>query len=102
MERFDTARLYLYRVLPWHPVGNPTSFINIMWTVHAEGYSKPGWRGTPCQSIEECINTIKYVQRNPQAKDIYVCMSSQREYETREKNGSTFKIAVRSQQNADQ
>lgn len=102
MQRFDSARLYLYRVLPWSPIGDAHVFINIMWTIHGAGYSKPGWRGKPCQSIEECIKTIQWVQRSPEVKDIYVCMSSQREYELRTGNNGQFKVAVRSQQNAHQ
>lgn len=99
----DQARLFLYRVLPWHPVGDPSAYVNIHWTFQSAGYNRPAWSGRACISIDECIKTIQWAQRQPDTKDFYVCLSTQREYEARQaRGGREVRIAVREQKNAHQ
>jgi len=98
----DQARRYLAKVVPWSQEGEPPSYINIHYTVKAAGYDKPAWRGTPCRSVNEAIKQIDWVLKQPDARDVYVCMSSQRQAleKTSAKTGKTFKAALRSQDNA--
>lgn len=98
---FDALRLFLYRVLPWHPRGDPSAYVNIHWTFQGAGFDKPAWSGRACMSIDECVNTVAWAQRLPDTKDFYVCLSTQRQMlEQKTKSGRTQRKAVRSQQNA--
>jgi hypothetical protein len=98
---FDAARLFLYRVLPWHPVGDPSAFVNVHWTFQGAGYDKPAWSGRACISIDEVINSVQWAARQADTKDFYVCMSTQREFvERKTKGGRTMRIAHRAQSNA--
>jgi hypothetical protein len=98
---FEATRLFLYRVLPWHPVGRADAFVNVHWTFQGAGYNKPAWSGRACISIDECINSIQWAQRNADTRDFYVCTSTQRECEERQaRNGRTMRIAKRGQDNA--
>jgi hypothetical protein len=98
---FEATRLFLYRVLPWHPVGRADAFVNVHWTFQGAGYNKPAWSGRACISIDECINSIQWAQRNADTRDFYVCTSTQRECEERQtRNNRTMRIAKRGQDNA--
>jgi hypothetical protein len=98
---FEATRLFLYRVLPWHPVGRPDAYVNVHWTFKGPAYDRAAWSGRACISIDECINSIQWAQRQADTRDFYVCLSTQREYEERKtKNGRTMRIARRSQENA--
>jgi hypothetical protein len=96
----DHARAFLYRVLPWG--GDPTPYVNIQWTYQKGTMKKPGWTGRACTTIDECINTITWAQTLPDTRDIYVCMSTQRQCEVKtSRNGkSSYRLAIRGQPNA--
>src|SRR4051812_45367091 len=97
----DQAKVFLYRVLPWYPVGDPTALVNIHWSFQGKDFKKPGWSGRACSSIDECIENISWASRLSDTKDIYVCLSTQRQYEERKtKNGRPFRGVLRSQDNA--
>ena len=98
---FDDARTYLYRVLPWAPIGDPNACINIHWTFQRPGFERPAWSGQACFSINECINVLQYAQRMQDTKDIYVALASMREFEEKvSKNGRHWRRAIRNQENA--
>lgn len=97
---FEQTRLFLYRVLPWAPLGDPSAYVNVHWTFQGAGYARPAWSGRACISIDECVRTIQWAQKQPDTKDFYVCMSTQRECETRvSKRGNEMRIAHREQAN---
>lgn len=97
----DQAQIFLYRVLPWHPIGDPTAFVNVHWNFQGQGYAKPAWSGRACTSIAQCISALQWAQGRSDTKDCYVCMSTQREFEVRQlANGRSMRVALRSQENA--
>lgn len=99
--QYDEARLFLYRVLPWAPIGDPTAFVNIHWTFKGAGFDKPAWSGRACVSIEECVNHMRWASRLPDTQDIYLCMSTQRECEERRTaTGREVRAAMRAGSNA--
>ncbi len=101
LHALNQAREYLARVLPWPQDGEALAYINIHWTVKAAGHDKFSWRGKPCQSMNEAINQLDWLLKQPDVMGIYACMSSQREAaEKVSGNGKKFKIAIRSQENA--
>lgn len=97
---FEAAKYFLYRVLPWAPIGEPASFMNIHWTHQKEGYAKPFFNGVACQSLDECIRTVSYALRKPETRDIYFACASMRTYEVKQfAGGGSIKQALRNQEN---
>lgn len=97
---FEAAKYFLYRVLPWAPVGEPASFMNIHWTHQKEGYAKPFFNGVACQSLDECIRTVASALRKVETRDIYFACASMRAYETKQfASGGTMKQALRNHDN---
>lgn len=94
----DQARVYLNRVLPVPPLGDPNAYMNVHWRVVKA--DKQFWAGRACSTVEEMIKAIVWAQSKADITDIYVCMSSQRMAEQRTSNGFTYKSAIRSQANA--
>jgi hypothetical protein len=98
----DHARAFLHRVLPWAPLGDPDAYVNIHWTFQREGFDRPAWGGRACKTLDEAIRAIQFAQKSADTRDIYVCMSSQRQMEEvayKSGNGS-WRKAIRSQENA--
>ncbi len=98
----DHARAFLHRVLPWAPLGDADAYVNIHWTFQRQGFDRPAWGGRAVKTIDQAIKAIEFAQKSPDTKDIYVCMSTQREAQEvafKTGNGSWFK-AIRSQENA--
>ena len=84
------AQEYLAKVLPWPQEGDPPAYINIHWMLDKLARNgKPLWTGRATRSVQEAVNTVKWALSLPETKDIYVCMSSQKEAEQ--------KIAVKSE-----
>lgn len=97
---YENAKYFLYRVLPWAPLGDPTAVMNVHWTYKGEGFVKPAWSGQACQSIDECIKAIQYAQKQKDTRDIYVALGSMRTYEEKVYGGGfTVRKAIRSQEN---
>ena len=94
----DQARVYLNRVLPVPPLGDPNAYLNVHWKVVKA--DKQFWAGRACSTVEEMIKAIVWAQGKADITDIYACMSSQRMADQRTANGFTFKSAIRSQANA--
>jgi hypothetical protein len=95
----DNLRLFLSRILPWPLDG---SYVNIHWTFQGAGFDRPAWSGRACTTVDECVRTVEWVQRMPDTRDFYVCVSTQSACieEVAKKSGRTVRKAVRSQQNA--
>lgn len=95
------AREYLAKVLPW-PQDGEDAYCNIHYTVHDKKYPKPIWRGTPCRTVDEAVKAIQYAQTKADTRDIYACMSSQSKCEEKVNphTGKTFRVGIRSQENA--
>ena len=74
----EDAKLFLSRVLPWPPMGDPNAYFNIHWTFQGKGYNKPSWSGRACHTADEMVNAVAFAQKNADTRDIYLCMSSQR------------------------
>jgi hypothetical protein len=96
---FQQAREFLKRVVP--SPEDSSGFLNIHWTFQGEGYARPGWSGRACRSIDEAINAVRYAVSRPTTRDLYVCMSLQREAKERTaSNGFKYYTPIRSQANA--
>ncbi len=76
---YEGLKYFLYRVLPWAPLGDPNSYINIHWTYQRPSYNRPAWAGRACVSIDECVQNVEWARKLADTKDFYVCMSTQRE-----------------------
>jgi hypothetical protein len=97
----EQAELYLAKVIPWPQEGDEPAYVNIHWTSQSPGFNKPRWNGRACLSVQDATSAIKWVQSLADARDIYVCMSTQREMvEKISKAGFAYRDAVRNQQNA--
>jgi len=94
----NTARAFAARVAPF----TAGAFVNVHYTVDVPGRDKPLWNGKPCTTTKGVADAVEYALGKGKGKDIYACMSSQREHDTRtsKSTGKTFKIAMRSADNA--
>jgi hypothetical protein len=96
MNDFTQARTYLTRVVPWASATGVDAFVNLHWKFQGQGFDRSVFRGKPCRTVDEAIRALSWTIKQPGVKDIYVCMSSQREAETRTTaEGKTFLTAVR-------
>jgi hypothetical protein len=94
----ENARDFFSRVLPWDGEG----FVNIHWKSARVGKNgKPFWNGLPATDLHGALRAVDYALRHDDARDIYVCMSRQKEKSQRAgRSGRPFDIAERSQENA--
>lgn len=96
------AQEYLAKVLPWPQDGERDAYVNIHWTIdklHPKS-GKPIWTGRACRSVSEAAKTVEWAMRGD-ARDIYVCMSSQSEaLEKVSMKGNNYLLPIRAQQNA--
>jgi hypothetical protein len=98
------AQEYLAKVLPWPQDGDAPAYVNIHWTldklnVHT---GKPIWTGRACRSVQEAANAVQWALKSAETRDIYVCLSTQREaIEKTSKKNANYKyfVPVRSQEN---
>jgi hypothetical protein len=106
---FAEAREHLARVLAW-PANQGEAYVNVHWTympkdgnVHKDARGKPlyPWTGRAATSVHEAINAVEFAVSRESTRDVYVCLSTQRECEERTSaSGFKYKAPVRSQQNA--
>lgn len=102
MAQFDTTRLFLTRVLPWYPVGDPDAYFSIHWTApNSNPNGKPYFNGTVCKTLDDCIETVKSRLSKLNTLDIWVALASQRDIEiAQRKDGKgTFQKPIRIQEN---
>jgi Domain of unknown function (DUF927) len=92
---------YLAKVLPWPQDGDAPAYINIHWTsTELNRHGKPFWGGRATRSLKEAANTVRWALTLDNVRDIYVCMSSQKEALPRtSKKGHNYLLPQRSQAN---
>jgi hypothetical protein len=89
--------LFLTRVLPWPAEGEP-GWVNLHWLVPApDDATKTIWVGKPTRTPDEFMSLLDWVIRLPTTRDVYFCLSLQKE---RAKNTKGNWKAVRSAENA--
>lgn len=94
---FEQARKYLARVVPW----NGLEFVGLHYTIQKAGMAKPVWLGRPCRNLDQAINQLKWLSQQPDARDVYVSMATQKECDTKtSKAGKPYTVARRSRENA--
>ena len=107
-QNLEQARTYLARTLPWPQEGEPPAYINLHWTfepndVRTDNDGKPiyPWTGRACRNLNEAINALEFALKLPGTRDVYACLSSQREaVEKVGRNNYKYYKAVRNQTNA--
>ena len=95
----DHARQFISAVLPWPQEGEAV-YCNIHWRTLASN-QKLYWDGRATQGVDEFIKTLGWALKQPDIKDLYVCMSQQSVMEQKTSaKGYGYKKAVRSSENA--
>jgi hypothetical protein len=99
-DPFAQAKQYLARVLPWPDRGE--AYVNICNTFQGAAHDKPAWGGRAVTSFDQAINYIQWSVQHQDTRDIYVCMSTQREpgHAKVDRLGRTYYRANRNQPNA--
>lgn len=99
----DHAQLFIERVLPWAPLGDPNAYGTIHFTIPGkQDGDRPIWVGRAAGTPDELLKEVNRAAKNePNKSDIYVCMSTQRLVQrTQAANGYEYTKAKRSAQNA--
>jgi hypothetical protein len=98
---FEHAKEYLARALPWPQAHEEQSFVNIHWTYQSEQFDRPAWGGRAVQSVEQAVRAIDWALKLKDTRDVYVCLSSQREATERvSQKGFKYHTPIRNQNNA--
>jgi hypothetical protein len=107
LAALDQTKRYLERVFPWPPEqqGKPTAFANVHYTFVPENHdpNKPlPWSGRACRTLEEAVRAVKWAAGATNVRDIYLCLSTQREplRERTDSLGRKFYLPRRSRENA--
>lgn len=91
------ARQYLAKVVPWDTGG----YVNLCWTQQSEGYDKPRWTGRAVRTLDDAIYQLKWGLSLDDTRDVFACMSAQREaHERVSQKGRKYYVPMRSQDNA--
>jgi hypothetical protein len=103
----QNARAFLSAVLPW-PTGDEPGYCNLHWKSISTPVPGPNgeltapkvfWGGRAYRSVDEMMKGLAWGLRQPDIKDIYVCMSSQARCEDKTSaRGFAYKNAIRFQQ----
>lgn len=97
------AQEYFAKVLPWPQEGDPPAYVNIHWIIDKlnERTGKPIWTGRAVRSVQEAVRTVEWAQSLADTKDIYVCMSTQREaLPKKSRTGREYLAPIRAHDNA--
>lgn len=97
------AQEYFAKVLPWPQEGEPPAYVNIHWTIDKVNpkTGKPLWSGRAVRSVQEAVRTVEWAKSLVDTRDIYVCLSTQREaLEKKSKAGRDYLLPIRQQANA--
>lgn len=94
-------RVFLSRVLPWSSDDEPQTFVGVHWsTSNLKRDGKPFWNSRAVRSVDEAVNTINWVRKLDDARDIYIAMGSQKEaLQKVSKAGRQYLEAVRNHNN---
>lgn len=97
----EQLRTFLSRVLPWPQEDEPQTFIGVHWaTAKLKQDGKPFWNSRAARTVDEAIHTIHWVQRLPDARDIYIAMGAQKEcLQKVSKVGNRYLEAIRNHNN---
>lgn len=97
----EQAQTYLAKVLAWPQEGEAPAYVNIHWSLKKlNQQGKNIWTGRATRSLQEAANTVSWALRSTDTKDIYVCLSTQRDaLEKVSGRGNTYLAAIRSQEN---
>lgn len=96
------AQEYFAKVLPWPQEGEPPAYVNVHWTIDklSEKTGKHIWTGRAVRSLQEAVRTVEWAKSLADVRDIYVCMSAQREALPRKaKSGREYLLPIREQAN---
>ena len=100
-------RTFLERVLPWPADGQPTVFSSIHYTFEPLNPTKPvipgklPMGGEAVRTLDEAVEAVGRKVRSQTARDIYVCLASQKTaVPVLQKNGQEYMKPVRDQSNA--
>ncbi len=97
------AQEYFAKVLPWPQEGEPPAYVNIHWMLDKlnERTGKPIWTGRAVRTVQEAVRTVEWAKSLADTKDIYVCMSTQREaLPKKSRTGREYLAPIRAQNNA--
>jgi hypothetical protein len=89
--KFDQARKYLERVLPW-PSAAEVGCIHLCWT-RATLAAKPTWHNHSVRSLDEALEVLEEIIADLHTRDVYVCQSLQHDSKRRSSYGA---IALKS------
>lgn len=97
MNVFAGARRFLSRIRSW----NGPDFTGIHYTKPNPRGGKPFWNGIPVKSVDQAIQQLAWISRQPTTRDIYVALGTQRTTETKtnKRTGRTFQTALRGKDN---
>src|SRR6202035_23946 len=76
-DAVQSTRDFLSRVVPW-PEDNAPGHINLHWTILCDD-GKLIWTGKPCRCVDELMRLVRWVLSRPNARDVYFCLSLQRD-----------------------
>jgi hypothetical protein len=100
-DQFAGARQYLARVIAWPDESDAPVYVNIHWTFKGAGYERAAWSGRAVRSIQEAVSEIGFALTRPDTRDVYVCMSTQRQAEeATSQKGRKYYKPIRLQTNA--
>lgn len=96
MEQLKT---FLARTLPWPEEGE--HYVNVHWLQWSDNAQRSFWSGRAVRSVDEAARTIRWAQGLPDTRDIYICMSAQKEAEPKVSGkGHHYFLPIRNKQNA--
>lgn len=90
---YETTREFFARVFPWpEDVNDAPAYLNIHWT----SSKFQGQAGRACSSLDEAVNTVKWVMTLPDVRDVYFCTTAQLEFDEAKTKDPRNKRAKRS------
>jgi hypothetical protein len=100
----QNAKQYLARVLPWPQEGEAPAWVDLCWTwtpPDMKPGQKPSWTGRAVRDLGGAISALDWALTKDDIKDIYVCLSTQRDAKERTgKNNYKYFTPIRGQENA--
>lgn len=98
----DGAKEYLARVVHWPQGADAEGYINVHWSAkNSDPTKKKYWDGRATSSVTDAARVVEWALGLDNTLDIYVCMSTQRDYQTKtSQRNHTYKKAVRSTEGA--
>lgn len=98
----DEARDFLSRVLAW-PSPDEPGYCNLHYLTSniSPKTKRPYWGGQHSRDLGGMLRSLAFAMRSDKVRDIYYCLSTQAEFETKTTAaGKKFYVALRNQRNA--